>query len=72
MTATFEIGKTYTCKSVFDHEAVFSYTIANRTAKTITTACGKTLRINGKLSEYRGSECVLPLGNYSMAPVLQA
>lgn len=68
----FETGKTYSCRSLCDHECVWSFTIAKRTDKTITTACGKTLKINAKLSEYNQTETVFPLGRYSMAPTLRA
>jgi hypothetical protein len=68
----FEVGKTYTCRSICDHECVWSYTIAKRTAATITTTCGKTLRISKRLTNYFGVEMVKPLGDYSMCPVLRA
>ena len=47
---------------------MISVTVAKRTAKTITTAAGKTLRI----AEYQGREFVKPWGSYSMAPVVSA
>lgn len=68
----FEVGKTYYCRSVCDYDCVWKYTIASRTEKTIRTTCGKTLRINKKLTNYFDIEQVLPLGNYSMAPILSA
>jgi hypothetical protein len=68
----FETGKTYSCRSVCDHECVWSFKIVARTDKTIKTECGKTLRINPKLTEYNKSETVFPLGRYSMAPILTA
>ena len=72
MVKNFEIGKTYSCRSACDYNCVWTFTIASRTAKTIKTACGKTLRIHAKLTDYSKSETVFPLGNYSMAPVLTA
>jgi hypothetical protein len=68
-TATFQAGKTYTTTSICDHECVFSLTVAKRTAKTITTTEGKTLRIG---AAYDGVECVEPMGSYSMAPTIRA
>lgn len=68
----FEVGKTYSCRSICDYDCVWSYTVANRTASTITTACGKTLRIIKKLSQHFGVEMVRPNGDYSMAPTLRA
>ncbi len=75
MTATattFEIGKTYSCRSVCDHTCVWSYTVAGRTAKTIKTTCGKTFRINSKLTAFDGVEAVYPHGRHSMCPILRA
>ncbi len=68
----FEIGKTYSCRSICDYNCIRSFQIIARTDKTIKTACGKTLRFNQKLSDYNQAETVFPLGRYSMAPVLTA
>lgn len=71
----FEIGKTYSMRSICDHNCVWEYTVTARTAQTITITDGKevkTCRIVKKLSEYRGTETVRPLGNYSMCPLLSA
>lgn len=71
----FEIGKTYTMKSICDHNCIWSYTVTARTAQTITVTDGKKtlkLRVIKKLSEYVGAETVYPLGQYSMAPSLSA
>lgn len=71
----FEIGKQYSMTSPCDHNCVWSYTVINRTASTITITDGKetkTCRIVKQLSEYRGTETVRPLGNYSMCPLLSA
>jgi hypothetical protein len=43
-------------------------TVAKRTAKTITTTAGKTLRV----SVWQGVEQVKPWGTYSMAPIIDA
>ena len=72
MTTKFETGKTYYCRSVCDHECVWQFTIASRTAKTIRTTDGKTLRINAQLTAYNQAETVFPKGQYSMAPILTA
>ena len=71
----FEIGKTYTMKSICDHNCIWSYTVTARTAQTITVTDGnKTLklRVNKRVSEYCNAETVYPLGSYSMAPSLSA
>lgn len=72
---TFKIGTTYTCTSACDHNCKWSYTVIKRTAKTVTVTDGRevlNLRISKKISEYTGAECVYPLGQYSMAPILRA
>lgn len=71
----FEIGSTYSMQSVCDHNCVWSYTVTERTAQTITVTDGKEikkLRISKKYSQYRDAETVFPLGQYSMAPMLTA
>lgn len=71
----FEVGKTYTMRSIGDHDCIWSYTVMARTAQTVTLTDGKETkkcRISKQLSEYRGAETVLPLGQYSMCPMLSA
>lgn len=71
----FEIGKTYSMTSACDHNCSWTYTVTARTAQTVTLTDGsETLkcRIVKNLSEYRGAETVIPLGNYSMCPLLSA
>lgn len=64
----FEAGRTYYTRSICDADQVVRVTVAKRTAKTITTAEGKTLRIR----EWQGVESVKPWGSYSMAPIVSA
>jgi hypothetical protein len=66
--ATFTLGKTYTTRSICDHDCIIRVTVAKRTAKTITTDAGKVLRVG----EYDGAEFVKPWGSYSMAPIVRA
>lgn len=71
----FEIGKTYTMRSICDHNCIWNYTVTARTAQTITVTDGEKtlkLRVIKKLSEYIGAEAVYPLGQYSLAPMLTA
>jgi hypothetical protein len=65
---TFQIGQTYTTRSICDHNATFSITVKARTPAFIRTETGKFLRI--KLVD--GIETVMPEGRYSMAPVIKA
>jgi len=64
----FQPGKTYTARSICDHDCVIAVTVAKRTAKTITTTGGKTLRVG----RFDGVEFVRPWGAYSMAPIVRA
>lgn len=71
----FEIGNTYSMKSICDHECVWTYTVVKRTATTITITDGKdatTCRINKIVSERNNAETIYPIGRYSMAPSLHA
>lgn len=71
----FEVGKTYSMRSICNHECVWTYTVIARTAATITITDGKetkTCRINKVISSYDNKEAVLPLGRYSMCPILRA
>ena len=72
----FEIGKRYGMNSVCDQDCWWYYTVIDRTACTVTLQDenGKIIkcRMNNKRNEIWGCEAVLPLGNYSMCPVLTA
>jgi hypothetical protein len=65
---TFEPGKTYSTRSICDYDCIFSITVASRTAKTLKTTKGQTLRIG----QFDGEETVKPQGSYSMAPIIHA
>lgn len=72
----FEIGKTYTTRSICDTNCIVSITVTARSACMITTVDEhgevQRLRISKKLSEYRNAETVYPWGQYSMAPMISA
>lgn len=72
MTKNFETGRTYFCRSTCDYNCVWNFKVVARTAKTIKTECGKTMRIHEKLTNYNNAETVFPLGKYSMCPILTA
>ena len=67
----FNVGTTYTTRSIGDHECIFSFTVISRTAKTVElkSRFGTKKR---KIFIYDGRECVMPVGSYSMAPMLKA
>lgn len=68
----FETGKTYSTRSICDHNCIFTVQVLGRTAKTIKALVDgrniKTLRV----SEYNGNEQVKPHGSYSMAAIVGA
>lgn len=70
----FEAGKTYTTRSICDHDCVISVTIEKRTAKTVTVSFpGKTWALQTfRVGEYEGAEFIKPWGSYSMAPIIRA
>ena len=72
----FEIGRTYSTRSICNNECVITYTITARTATTVTATDnhGETarFRISKKHSQYRDAETFLPWGAYSMAPMISA
>ena len=77
----FEVGKRYMMRSACDHGCVWLYAVVSRTASTVVLQqlrMGKPygeqarFRISKKLTEYRNTESLMPLGSYSMAPILSA
>jgi len=64
----FKAGHSYKARSVCDHNTIIEVQISSRTAKTIKTNEGKSLRIG----VYEGVEFVKPWGSYSMAPIVKA
>ena len=73
----FTVGKEYTTRFIGDSDLILSYKVIHRTASTVIiedtmTEEVKKCRIIKKLSEYRGTESIYPMGQYSMAPILSA
>ena len=67
----FEVGKTYYCRSVCDYNCIWNVQVISRTEKTmIISVGGKTSRV--KIRIHNNIENALPLGRYSMAPVVSA
>lgn len=68
-TTTFRIGSTY---DTGRGDYVWTFTVIDRTAKflTLEDEDGKTRRVGVRVSGDR--EVAMPLGRYSMAPVLAA
>lgn len=71
MTIQFAAGKTYSTRSIGDHDCVIAVTIAGRTAKTVSAM------VRGEMKTFRiadrdGIESIKPWGSYSMAPTIAA
>lgn len=64
----FEVGQKYFARFVTDHDTIVTMKIVKRTPKTVWTDSGKSFRV----SEYEGVEQFMPLGRYSMAPIMDA
>ena len=78
----FEVGKTYTVRSLGDWDCVWQFTVVKRTAKFITIiekrVAGGTLLDGPKRVKIRqsysedGAEWAMPLGQHSMCPIMKA
>lgn len=72
-TAQFEVGKTYSCRSICDSECIFKITVLARTAKTITIVRSGKVKVERRgVSVYEDSEVCYAYGKYSMCPVFRA
>ena len=77
----FKVGKKYSMRSACDHDCIWTYQVISRTESTVVlqqVRNGKPfgeqarMRIKKNLTEICGAEVVMPLGTYSMAPMLKA
>jgi hypothetical protein len=68
----FEVGKTYSTRSICDHDCIYRMLVLSRTAKTIR------VQVNGRDAQtlrpsiYRDAEQVKPNGTYSMCLIIDA
>lgn len=69
----FKVGQTYTTRSACDYDCIFSFTVVSRTDKSVKII-GDLLDkpTSRKIRIYSDSESVMPLGSFSMAPVITA
>jgi hypothetical protein len=67
----FDIGQTYTARSVCDHDCIFAFKVTERRGQMITLVA-RTGTYRRKVFISDGAEAVFPLGRYSMAPMLRA
>lgn len=68
----FEVGPTYEMRSVCDHNCVWLGTVLKRTDKFVTMYIPGHGDVRGKVTVHDGVETLLPLGRYSMAPMMRA
>lgn len=67
----FNVGQTYSSRSICDWNCIFSFTILARSAKQVTVeVTGKTVKRG--ISVWEGVEQFKPFGSYSMATVITA
>lgn len=69
----FEIGRTYSCRSIADYECVWTFQVVSRTAKFVTIKqSDKSELTKVGIKIFQDSEYCHPLGKFSMAPSLYA
>ena len=73
MTTQFKVDQTYTTRSAFDHNCVYSFTVTKRTAKTVWLRDNVDGKVRARrVRVYEGREQCDPKGQYSFSPVLNA
>lgn len=71
-TLKFEVGKTYSVRSICDYECIFSFEVMKRTEKMVTIRSHHRGDVARKVRVCDGVEYLDPHGRYSMSPVLGA
>jgi len=73
VVARFEVGKTYTCRSLCDYDCIFKFKVVKRTEKTVwLEEHGEVKARRVRISAYDKCEACDPHGVYSMSPTLHA
>ncbi len=70
--AKFEVSKIYSCRSVCDSNCIFSFEVISRTEKTVTIKSRMDGVVTKKIKISDNAEYILPMGSYSMSPLLRA
>ena len=69
----FTTGRTYTMRSICDHNCIWAVKVLKRTTQFVTLkVSGEKIPVRCKVHVWQGSESCYPLGSYSMCPVLTA
>jgi hypothetical protein len=72
MTTTFTTGRTYSTRSIGDHDCIFSVTVVARTAKTVTIRSRGEAEVRRGIYVWNGVEQIKPFGSYSMCAIIGA
>ena len=67
----FETGKTYSTRSICDHNCIFSFKILRRTAKSVWVKVDGE-KVRRAIEVYDEKETFYPFGKYSMAAIISA
>lgn len=70
--ATFKAGQKYSCHSPCDQDCVWEFTVIRRSGSFIWIDDGRGNSGKRAIKYHNGRETCLPLGSYSMAPILRA
>ena len=71
--AQFVVGRTYSTRSICDHECIHSVTIVSRTAKRVTFTNGASTETKARgIAIWDGVETFKPFGDYSMCAIIRA
>ena len=69
---TFEIGTTYFMRSPCDHNCIWEYEVARRSAKSVWLKDSEGKVTRRAIKVWSDVETCSPLGTYSMSPILSA
>lgn len=70
MTKQFEVGKSYSVRSICDYDCIFSFSKRSAQFVWLSNSSGKVVR--RKVRVWDGVEACDPHGRYSMSPILTA
>lgn len=68
----FEVGQTYSTRSLCDYDCIYRFTIMKRTEQTVWIKYHDRVKSRRVRIDYDGNEAIDPHGRYSMSPVLSA
>jgi hypothetical protein len=68
----FEIGKTYSTRSIGDHNCIISIKVVRRTEKTLYVEGDELTKKSLRIFMFDKIERVTPWGRFSMAPIISA